>query len=86
MADVAMWQDKKVRAEFEARARARLEELMAELEGQEGVVAIEPESGDHFVGATLGKANDAAYERYPDGWIYFARLDDTNAALPLPTW
>ena len=30
MADVAMWQDKKVRAAFEAKAKARLEELSAE--------------------------------------------------------
>ena len=64
MADVTMWQDRKVRAAFEAKAQARLEELQAILEGQSGVVAIEPESGDHFVGATLGKANAAAFEQY----------------------
>jgi hypothetical protein len=86
MADVAMWQDKQVRAAFEDKARARLEELQAELEGQTGVVAIEPESGDYFVGATLGKANDAAFAKYPDGWVYFARLDDATAAIALPTW
>jgi hypothetical protein len=49
-------------------------------------VAIEPESGDYFVGATLGKANAAAYEKYPDVWVYFARLDDPEAAIALPTW
>jgi hypothetical protein len=86
MADVAMWQDKTVRAEFEARARARLEELKAELQGKAGVVAVEPESGDYFVGATLGKANDAAFARYPDKWFYFARLDNPQAAIALPTW
>ena len=86
MADVAMWQDKGVRAAFEDKARARLEELQAELEGQTGVVAIEPDSGDYFVGATLGKANDAAFAKYPDGWVYFARLDDATAAIALPTW
>ena len=86
MADVTMWQDKKVRAEFEKQAKARLQELEAKLEGQSGVVAIEPESGDYFVGATLGKANDAAYAKYPDGWIYFVRLDNKEAAIPLPTW
>ncbi|MGC9334287.1 MAG: hypothetical protein ACP5JJ_09080 [Anaerolineae bacterium] len=86
MADVTIWQDKKARAEFESKAQARLKEIQAELEGQTGVVAIEPESGDYFVGATLGKANAAAYERYPDGWIYFARLDNPTAAMPLPTW
>ena len=86
MANVEMWTDKKLRAEFEAQARARLEELATELADQAGVVAIEPESGDYFVGATLGKANDAAFAKYPDGWVYFARLDDATAAIALPTW
>jgi hypothetical protein len=86
MADVAMWTDKSVRAAFEVKARARLEELKPELDGQVGVVAIEPESGDFFVGATLGRADAAAYARYPDIWVYFARLDDPEAALALPTW
>ena len=86
MADVAMWQDKKVRAAFEAKARTRLEELSAELEGKAGVVAIEPGSGEHYVGATLGKANDLAYERFPDQWLYFARIDDPSAEIALPTW
>ncbi len=86
MADVAMWTDKYAKAEFEARARARLEELKAELESQTGVVAIEPESGEYFVGATLGKADAAAYAKYPDVWVYFVRLDDPQAAIALPTW
>jgi hypothetical protein len=86
MADVAMWQDKKVRAEFEAKAKARLDDLKAELEGCTGVVAIEPETGEHFVGATLGQADEAAFARYPDRWLYFARLDDFGAAIALPTW
>ena len=86
MADVTMWTDKKVKAAFEAKARARLEALEAELAGKEGVVAIEPKSGDYFVGATLGKADAAAYAQYPDEWVYFARLDATEAAIALPTW
>jgi hypothetical protein len=86
MADVAMWQDKAVRAEFEAKAKARFQELQSALGGQAGIVAIEPESGDYFMGATLGKADTAAYERYPDGWVYFVRLDDPEAAIALPTW
>jgi hypothetical protein len=86
MADVTMWQDKKVKAEFEARAKARLGEIQAELANQTGVVAIEPQSGNYFVGPTLGKANAAAYEKYPDEWIYFVRLDDPGAAITLPTW
>jgi len=81
-----MWQDKQVRAEFEAKAKARLEELQAELDGKTGVVAIEPESGEYFVGETLGKADAAAYAKHPDVWVYFARLDNPQAALALPTW
>jgi hypothetical protein len=50
------------------------------------VVAIEPESGDYFLGATLGKANAAAFAQYPDEWVYFARLDKLEAAIALPTW
>ena len=61
MADAAMWTDKKAKAAFEVKARARLEELTTELAGQDGVVAIEPESGEYFVGATLGKADAAAF-------------------------
>ena len=86
MADVAMWQDKQVQAEFKSKAQARFKEIQTELEGQAGVVAIEPESGDHFVGATLGKADAAAYEQHPDEWVYFARLDKPDAAITLPTW
>jgi hypothetical protein len=86
MADVAMWQDKKVKAEFEARAKALLEELKPQLAGQTGIVAIEPENGEYFVGATLGQANDAAFQKYPDKWFYFVRLDNAGAAIALPTW
>lgn len=86
MADVAMWKDKAVRAEFEARANARLEELLPKLEGQAGVVAIEPRSGEYYVGATLGKADAAAFDEHPDEWVYFVRLDNPEAAVALPTW
>jgi glutathione S-transferase len=81
MADVTMWTDKQVRADFEAMARARLQELDAELAGKEGIVAIEPKSGDYFLAATLGKADASAYAKYPDIWVYFARLDDPEAAM-----
>jgi hypothetical protein len=86
MADVAIWQDKGARANFEAKCKARLAELKDELSGKTGVVAIEPESGEHFIAATLGKANNAAFARHPDRWVYFVRLDDLNAAIMLPTW
>jgi hypothetical protein len=86
MADVAMWTDKKVKAEFDAKAKAAFESLTAELAGKDGIAAIEPESGDYFVGATLGKADAAAYAAHPDKWVYFVRLDDPDAAIALPTW
>jgi hypothetical protein len=86
MADVAMWQDKQVKAAFEARGRERFQALADELEGEAGVVAIEPESGDYFLGGTLGQANDAAFARYPDQWLYFVRVDTPQAAIALPTW
>jgi hypothetical protein len=86
MADVAMWKDKEIRQTFIDQGRQVFEKLRSDLAGQEGVVAIELESGDYFVGATLGKANDAAFQKYPDQWLYFVRLDDPGAATPLPTW
>ena len=86
MADVTMWTDKKAKAAFEAKAKARLGALQSELEGKAGVVAIEPQSGEYFVGATLGKADAAAYAEHPDVWVYFVRLDDHEAAIALPTW
>jgi hypothetical protein len=81
-----MWTDKKVKAEFEVKGKALFDELKDKLEGQEGIVAIEPQSGDYFVGATLGKADAAAYAKYPDEWVWFVRLDDPEAAIALPTW
>jgi hypothetical protein len=86
MADVTIWTEKGARAAFEARGKARLAELETALADQRGVVAIEPDSGDYFLGATLGKANAAAFVQYPDKWVYFVRLDNPEAAIALPTW
>lgn len=86
MADIAIWQDKKARQAFVARGKAAFAQINEELDGVDGVVAIEPESGDYFVGATLGQANNAARQKYLDHWLYFARLDNPDAAMPLPTW
>jgi hypothetical protein len=86
MADVAMWQDKAARAAFEAKARERLESLQAELTGKSGIVAVDPESGNYYLGATLGQANAAAFAEHPDQWLYFVRLEDPEAAIALPTW
>ena len=88
MADISIWQDKEARAAFIAKGQELFEKAKGELEGQEDVVivAIEPESGDVFVGKTLGLADKAAFEKHPDQWVYFVRLDNPEAAIPLPTW
>ncbi len=86
MADTVLYKDKKARQAFIAKSKEIFEEIKGKLEGQNGVVAIEPESGEYFVGKTLGAANDAAFAKYPDGWMYFVRLDDPEAAIMLVTW
>ena len=86
MADTTFYKDKKARQAFIARGMEVFDGIKSELQGQEGVVAIEPASGEYFVGKTLGAANDAAFARYPDGWVYFVRLDDPEAAIMLVTW
>ncbi len=88
MADVSIWQDKKAREAFIAKSQEVLERVKGGLEGRQDavVVAIEPESGDVFVGQTLGQVNAAAAEKYLDHWVYFTRLDDPAAAIPLPVW
>ncbi len=88
MADVSIWQDKKAREAFVAQGKQSFEKIKGEVKGQEDavVVAVEPESGDYFVGKTLGQADRAAFEKYPDQWVYFVRMDNPDAAIPLPTW
>jgi hypothetical protein len=86
MADITMYKDEAKRNAFVAKAKASLEQIRERVNDQAGIVAIEPESGDYFVGDTLGKANDLAYPKYPDRWLYFVRLDDPQAGMPLPTW
>ena len=85
MANMALYKDKKARQAFIATGEEVFEGIKGKLEGQEGVVAIEPASGEYFVGQTLGAANDAAFAKYPDGWVYFVRLDDPEAAIMLVT-
>jgi len=88
MADVSIWQDKKARESFIAKGKETFEKIKGELEGEEDavVVAIEPGSGNYFLGKTLGQADQAAFEKYPDQWVYFVRMDNPEAAIPLPTW
>ena len=86
MADTALYKDKKARQAFIAKGQEVFEGIKDRLQGQDGVVAIEPDSGEHFVGKTLGAANDAAFAKHPDTWVYFVRLEDPEAAIPLATW
>lgn len=86
MADVTMWQDQAIRQQFADRGQELFAEIKDALMESSGVVAIELESGDYFVGATLGQANDAARHRYLDQWLYFVRLDNPQAAIPLAVW
>ena len=81
-----MYRDKATRGAFAAKAKEGYEKIKGELEGKEGLVAIEPESGDYFVGQTVGQANEAAFAKHPDCWVYFMRIDSPEAAMPLKTW
>ncbi|NIP68257.1 MAG: hypothetical protein GTO04_03450 [Planctomycetales bacterium] len=47
-------------------------------------VAIEPESGDHFLGKTLNEATRAARQAYPDRLTHVMRVGH-RAALHLGT-
>jgi hypothetical protein len=86
MPDTRYWTDAQAREALMERGRQAFDRIREQLVGQDGVAAIEPESGAYFVGPTLGKANDAAYPQYPDRWLYFCRLDDPAAEILLPTW
>ena len=88
MADISIWQDKEAREAFIAKGKGTFEKIKSKLEAEEdaAIVAIEPESGDYFLGKTLGQADQAAFGKYPDQWLYFVRLDNPDAAIPLPAW
>jgi hypothetical protein len=88
MPDISIWKDQKAREGFIERGKAVFEAIGPGLAGLDEikVVGIEPESGDYFVGKTLGQANQAASEKYLDHWMYFVRVGDPEAAIPLPVW
>jgi hypothetical protein len=86
MPDNRHWTDPVAREALLIDGREALVRIRASLDRRDGVVAIEPQSGTYFVGETLGKANRAAYQAFPDQWLYFCRLEDPTAEIVLPTW
>lgn len=59
------------------------EEMESEHEGE--IVAIDPESGDYFLGKTLGEADEKAFAKYPDKLLCFVRIG-SRAVMPLKAW
>lgn len=58
-----------------------LPQLMADHRGE--VIAIEPESGDYFLGENLDSASEKAMVQYPDRLFGFFRVDESPAVLKL---
>jgi hypothetical protein len=61
--------------------RQLLRMLIADHRGK--VVAIEPESGDSFLGENLDSASAKALARYPDRLFGFFRADESPAVMKL---
>jgi hypothetical protein len=61
--------------EFDEKSDEAYENLKPELEKKYHgrIVAIEPYSGDYFVGNTVIEAGDKAKAKYPDKIFYFVR-------------
>ncbi|MBT5020237.1 hypothetical protein OAF42_02285 [Planctomicrobium sp.] len=54
---------------YEGKLRSKLEDT-----NMHAFVAIEPDSGDHFIGATLSEAMQAARLEYPDRLSFGIRV------------
>jgi len=80
--------DKAHREEFITKGQEVYERLKGDLEpAHEGeIVAIHPESGEHFLGKTLNEADEKAFAKHPDEWLYFVRIGSAEASLPLKAW
>jgi len=80
--------EKAEREAFIAKGERLYEKLKSELQpAHDGeIVAIHPKSGDHFLGKTLNEADDKAFAKHPDEWLYFVRIGSPGASLPLKTW
>lgn len=53
--------------------------VVLEPEHVDEFVAIEPESGDYFLGKTLSEATQAARKSYPDRWTHAMRVGHSAA-------
>jgi hypothetical protein len=80
--------DKARREEFITKAEEVYGSLKDDLEpNHEGeIVAIHPDTAEHFLGETLNEADKQAFAKYPDEWLYFVRIGSPEASLPLKTW
>ena len=85
---LAMYQDKKVREAFVAKAMCVYDSHKSTLEGAHSgeIAAIEPKTGDHVVAKTLGKADKAMFAQHPDAWVLFVRVGETERQILLKTW
>ncbi len=56
-------------------AREIYEQIKNRLKSSEGkIVAIEPQSGDFFIGADTMEAYEKGHQKYPDKEFYFKRI------------
>ncbi len=85
---MAMYKDKATRQTFISKGLEIYGTLKDQLESAHTgeIIAIEPNSGDHVLGKTLGKANNAMFEKHPDAWVLFVRIGTQDAYIPLKTW
>lgn len=68
--------------EFVSRAEALYDKKLRpvlEPEHNQGYVAIEPESGDYFLGKTLSESTRAARKSYPDRLTHVMRVGQRTA-------
>lgn len=68
------------------RADALYEKLREQLEKEypEEIVAIEPDSGDYFVGEDRREAEKKARAKYPDKILFRRRIGPNPAVIHLP--
>ncbi len=85
---MAMYKDKATRKAFIDKGLEIYDTLKDQLESAHAgeIVAIEPNSGHHVLGKTLGEANKAMFEKHPDEWVLFIRIGGSDAYVPLKTW